>query len=606
MSIKKTMILGILGLCMISAIILSIIIVFINNSNTKKLNSDFRDYDLNAEKKHLVNYLDMAYSTIEKNYAAATTKDGLISEYGTELEKIIEVAENIAQTQYKEAYNGKITMEEAQKNALESIRAIRFGNNKEYVFITDRSKPNPKMLLNPTVPALEGKYLSGDQFNVEVGTNRNINEVFEELCAKDGEAYVHYLWAKTQDDGSSKEEPKLSYAKLFDEWDWIIGTGVYVDDAIKNAKKKSMEEIKKMRYDGGVGYFWINDKSKPYPKMIMHPTSPELNGKVLDNAKYNVVGDENQNLFQEFVNICNESGNGYVDYIWPKPTKNGLTEDQPKLSYVKEFKSWNWIIGTGVYTDDIEAAVEKQENTMAKNNAKFILYILLTIGIIISFAIVMVYRFLSNRIVNPIKEIINYLTEMAKGNLKLNFRPSTKKDIFEFTLIKKHLQNTVSALSSVITKINEEAVSVYQSSNETKQYIEDLQTNLDNISITTEELSACMEETAAATEEMNVLTEEIETSTSSMFSNVNQKRDQLRENTVDFKDSADKLVDSLQHMVKGISEVSTSNNQNAVGTTEISKSVTDILKQAQNVNKQSDKLKKTAFQLMESVGIFNI
>ena len=75
-----------------------------------------------------------------------------------------------------------------------------------------------------------------------------------------------------------------------------------------------MPEIKNIRYDQGTGYIWINDTTLPYPKMIMHPTAPSLDGEVLDDPKYNVAFGTNKNLFQAFVEVCNENGEGFVDY----------------------------------------------------------------------------------------------------------------------------------------------------------------------------------------------------------------------------------------------------------------------------------------------------
>ncbi len=91
-------------------------------------------------------------------------------------------------------------------------------------------------------------------------------------------------------------------------------------------------------------YFWINDMT---PKMVMHPVRPELNGQDLSDYK-----DPNgKKLFVEFVKTAQKDGAGFVDYDWPKP---GADKPQPKLSYVVEFKPWSWIIGTGVYVDDLE------------------------------------------------------------------------------------------------------------------------------------------------------------------------------------------------------------------------------------------------------------
>ncbi|CAN2043528.1 two-component system, NtrC family, sensor kinase [Candidatus Magnetomoraceae bacterium gMMP-1] len=127
-----------------------------------------------------------------------------------------------------------------------------------------------------------------------------------------------------------------------------------------DAKEQALKGIKKMRYDNDVGYIWINDTKRPLPCMIMHPTLPEFDGKVLDDVKFNCALGIKKNLFQAFVDICLKDGEGYVDYLWPKPTKEGLTEDQPKLSYVRLFREWNWVVGTGVYIDDIEKDAQRR------------------------------------------------------------------------------------------------------------------------------------------------------------------------------------------------------------------------------------------------------
>jgi methyl-accepting chemotaxis protein len=594
------MIIGIISLCGISAVVLSGIIFYINNSNTDKLNENFKEYDIEAHKDKLENYIEMAYSTMEKNYNNATSKNGLINDYGEELTEIVEIAENIAKKEYALYEKGDKTTEEAMKDALNKIEEIKYDNGIGYVWINDTSSPYPKMVMHPISSELNGKTLSSKDYNKEVDTGNNIFTAAVEIAENEGSGFIYYKWPK-----EDKEEFKLSYVRHYKEWDWIIGTGVYVDDAIKNAKEETLKEIRKMSYDEGIGYFWINDTTDPIPKMAMHPISSELEGQVLDNEKYNVIGDNKKNLFKEFVDVTKKTGSGYVEYEWPKPSEDGSMEDVPKLSYVKSFEKWNWIVGTGVYLDDVEAGVKEQESTISENGLRSIVYIILTIVLIIGLAIVFVYKYLTKNIANPINDINFYLSEVARGNLKVNIEKSKKSDIYEFGLIKNHLISTVVELSNAITKINNEAVSVYQSSNETKNYIEELQSSLDNISTATEELSACMEETAASTEEMNVLTEDIGETTSNVVNTLNDKKFTIEENMNVFQNSTDGLIENLKHMVKGISEVSTANNQNAIGTTEISKSVTDILLQAQNVNKQSDKLKKTAFQLMESVGIFN-
>ncbi|WP_269220162.1 methyl-accepting chemotaxis protein [Brevundimonas vesicularis] len=108
-----------------------------------------------------------------------------------------------------------------------------------------------------------------------------------------------------------------------------------------------------MRY-GQDDYFWINDM---HPTMVMHPMKPALNGTDL-SAKTDADG---VLMFKEFVSVVQKDGEGFVDYQWDKP---GQEEPAPKISYVKGFAPWGWVIGSGVYTDQIAAAVGKAALTL--------------------------------------------------------------------------------------------------------------------------------------------------------------------------------------------------------------------------------------------------
>jgi methyl-accepting chemotaxis protein len=116
-----------------------------------------------------------------------------------------------------------------------------------------------------------------------------------------------------------------------------------------DAQKKAMDTIRGLRY-GGAEYFWINDM---HPVMLMHPIKPELESKDLSgnkdpNGKY---------LFVEFVNTVKAGGAGFVFYKWPKP---GSDQPVQKVSYVKGFAPWGWIIGSGVYVDTVEATIRSR------------------------------------------------------------------------------------------------------------------------------------------------------------------------------------------------------------------------------------------------------
>lgn len=126
----------------------------------------------------------------------------------------------------------------------------------------------------------------------------------------------------------------------------------------QQAKQQAINVARSIRYQDGIGYIWINDTTRSFPRMIMHPTLPDLDGKILDSPEYNCALGKNENLFRAFVDVSKNTGEGFVDYLWPKPLPSGLSERQPKVSYVKRFEPWGWIIGTGLYIDDIEKDVQ--------------------------------------------------------------------------------------------------------------------------------------------------------------------------------------------------------------------------------------------------------
>lgn len=123
------------------------------------------------------------------------------------------------------------------------------------------------------------------------------------------------------------------------------------------AQALSIQQLRSMRFDNGIGYVWINDVKEPIPQLVMHPTMPELEGTILDLPRFNLVEGSDKNLFAAFNEIGQKKGSGFIQYLWPKPLSEGLSENQLKLSYIQLFSEWGWIIGAGVYIDDIEKEV---------------------------------------------------------------------------------------------------------------------------------------------------------------------------------------------------------------------------------------------------------
>lgn len=128
------------------------------------------------------------------------------------------------------------------------------------------------------------------------------------------------------------------------------------DFDIKDAQNEAVIIIRDMRYGPEFkDYFWITDT---FPRMVMHPYRPSLNGMDLTNYQ----DPRGKNFFVDIANIVKAHGDGYVDYKWQ--WKDDSLTVVPKLSYVKAYKPWGWIIGTGIYIEDVNREISKLTSTV--------------------------------------------------------------------------------------------------------------------------------------------------------------------------------------------------------------------------------------------------
>lgn len=159
------------------------------------------------------------------------------------------------------------------------------------------------------------------------------------------------------------------------------------------AQREAADELKRFRSGKG-NYVWLHDLSL---KMIMHPAQPELNGKDL-SAYRDPTG---RPVFVEMNRVVTTKGSGFVSYQWPRP---GATKAIPKLSYVQLFKPWGWVIGTGIYEDDLYADSAAQQRTVI-----IISGLLAAVLLILSFAA-------ARRINRPLQSTLQMLDSIVRND----------------------------------------------------------------------------------------------------------------------------------------------------------------------------------------------
>lgn len=330
-----------------------------------------KEEELQNIKRNLKNFVDVAYSTIDSNYKNSMDKAYLEKHYGYRLQNILDITETILRSKVEEVKKGTLTLAEAKAEAVADIQKIRYDNGRGYIWINNNTLPYPKMIMHPIFPALNGQVMDDPQYNCALGKKQNLFVAFVEVSQKKGGGFVDYFWPQTID-GVTIEVPKLSYVRLFPTWNWIIGTNFYVNDAIQDGMEKSKDELRQMRYDNGIGFFWINNTNPSSPMFYMYPIAGSIENIVLKGGQLDKLGE----ILTSVIEICKEKGSGYIEYNWDKPNLQGIKKEVPKLSYVKLYEPLGWIIGTGIYIDDIDKTIAKKKDFFRKKIKVFIINIL--------------------------------------------------------------------------------------------------------------------------------------------------------------------------------------------------------------------------------------
>ncbi|SMP77107.1 PAS domain S-box-containing protein [Desulfonatronum zhilinae] len=139
--------------------------------------------------------------------------------------------------------------------------------------------------------------------------------------------------------------------------------------SLKEAQDRAIKQLRHIRY-GRDGYLWIRSNDALDLRLVMHPFISELEDALPDNPLYYCVTRiqygmngpiqnfaSEKNITWALVEVVTKTGDGFVSYMWPRPNSEDMTEEAwyPKESYALLFEPWGWILGTGLYIDDIQA-----------------------------------------------------------------------------------------------------------------------------------------------------------------------------------------------------------------------------------------------------------
>ena len=414
-------------LVIVAILTISVIIGFEAIYNIKAVSeANIKQYRAEAYKnkeEELKNYVSMALKTAE-SYHKRTEPAKIKKEVSKYLKDQTNFIYSIISKEYE--HNKDILSDfELRKRIKTIVNESRYGKN-GYFWINDT---NAVIIDHPIKPALNGKNLA----NFKDKGGKKIFSEFVKVTAATGDGFVDYVWPKP---GFEKPQAKVSYVKRFKPFNWIIGTGEYVSDVTANMQKEALSTIAEMRY-GTSGYFWVQDTSS---KMVMHPIKPALDGKDLVNFK----DKKGVYLFKDLSLVSVQKGGGLVKYNWEKPGKSEL---QPKFSYGKIFKEWNWIIATGAYVDDIEDKIITMEQNAQEKIDEVIWSIIALSAVIVLFITILIVLILNKLIIKPINILNEGIRSLIKDTTNTNM--TIKKQAND------ELGNIVDSFNAYLGKIDE-------------------------------------------------------------------------------------------------------------------------------------------------------
>ena len=370
-------------ICLIITILLSI---EKNVSLNKELETLRKDY-LERNRAVIKNEVDKVYDYI--SHQKSISED----ELKHNLKIRVYEAYNLVNYIY-EKYKNKETKEQIITRIKDSLKAIRFNDNRGYFYIDSLDGIN---IFHPIHPELENHSI----LNIKDDFGKPLFNDLVNSAKKSNESYSTYYWTKPED--SKNKYKKITFNKVFEPYGFIIGTGEYLNDFENIEKEEILSYISTIRYDKN-GYVFVIDEKGTY---LTH-----IEKSYIGLNRINLKDPNGFMITKEILNLALNEKGGYLKYVGTIKPETKLPAE--KITYVKGFKDWNWAIAAGFYTDELEKQIFEKEIEIKDKyanklkNLLFISLVLTGIFLVISFYI---SRKLEKRFYKYKQQVLNHIKQ---------------------------------------------------------------------------------------------------------------------------------------------------------------------------------------------------
>ncbi len=286
---------------------------------------------------------------------------------------------------------GILSEEQAKKAALDSIQHARYGNN-DYFFIYNRQN----VAISHPDPKVRGHDMS-DTTDVH-GTP--VAKTMWENSRKQHDGFLTLWWTRL---GEKKPVPKLLYYYHYPKWDWIIGTGIYIDDIERDVEKKKSEIIDVLKQTfsqvriAETGYFTLFEGKG---KILIHPSLANRDSSSMRNPS-------NGSLHYQDLMTASLNPAVPLKYLWDRPDNPG-NYSYLKYSHVEHFKPFDWYVSSSVYQDEMERPARK-----------ILLRQALLVVVILICSISVVYLLVA-RVTSPLARLARHAELLQKNDFSLS------------------------------------------------------------------------------------------------------------------------------------------------------------------------------------------
>jgi methyl-accepting chemotaxis protein len=287
---------------------------------------------------------------------------------------------------------------------------------------------------------------------------------------------------------------------------------------VEEARKRAMDAIRNVRY-GTEGYVTIFNSN---PTMLMHPTQPQMNGKDLSDY----AGPNGDHIYVDIVGVIKRDGKGFISYAFPRPHAHDAS---PKISYAVSYQPWDWILNTGVYVDDLDAAFRAS------------LYRSLGILVILAGALSGVVVLLNRGIFRSLGGEPSYAAEIANQIANNDLAVVVKTAQSDRSSLLFSMKRMQEQLTRTIGTIKASAESIATATHQ-------IAAGNQNLSQRTEEQAASLEETASSMEQL--------TSTVTQNADNASQANQLAANAAEVAEQGGAAVSRVVETMNGINESS--------------------------------------------------